>query len=239
MTTNPTALITGATQGLGAETAARLAERGWTVWLGARDTARGDAIAKEIHDSYPDADLRVVQLDVTSDESVAAAYDVVVAADSGLDVLVNNAGISGTRAQPADTTPADFIPVFGVNLLGPVRVTNAFLPLLRKSERPRLVMVSSGMGSFGITLDRARLESTLWGIVYPSSKAALNMVTTMYAKSLPDVRVTAVDPGYTATNLNGFTGTQTLAEGVEPIVEACVAEELPGWFIGRSGSLPW
>ena len=179
------------------------------------------------------------QLDVTDDQSVAAAYDAVVEAGTGLDVLVNNAGISGTRAQPADTKPADFVPVFGVNLLGPVRVTNAFLPLLQKSERPRLVMVSSGMGSFEITLDRARLESTLWGIVYPSSKAALNMVTTMYAKSLPDVRVTAVDPGYTATNLNGFTGTQTLAEGVEPIVEACVAEELPGWFIGRSGLLPW
>ena len=239
MTTHTTVLITGATQGLGAETAARLAERGWTVWLGARDVAAGEAVAKEIRGAQPDADLRVVELDVTSDESVAAAYDAVVEAGTGLDVLVNNAGISGTRALPADTTPADFLPVFGVNLLGPVRVTNTFLPLLQKSERPRLVMVSSGMGSFGITLDRARLESTLWGIVYPSSKAALNMVTTMYAKSLPDVRVTAVDPGYTATNLNGFTGTQTLAEGVEPIVEACVAEELAGWFIGRSGALPW
>ena len=239
MTTHTTVLITGATQGLGAETAARLAERNWTVWLGARDVAAGEAVAKEIRGAQPEADLRVVELDVTSDESVAAAYDAVTAAGGGLDVLVNNAGISGTRAQPADTTPADFLPVFGVNLLGPVRVTNTFLPLLRKSERPRLVMVSSGMGSFGITLDRARLESTLWGIVYPSSKAALNMVTTMYAKSLPDVRVTAVDPGYTATNLNGFTGTQTLAEGVEPIVEACVAEELAGWFIGRSGALPW
>ena len=176
---------------------------------------------------------------MTDDESVAAAYDAVVEAGTGLDVLVNNAGISGTRALPADTKPADFVPVFGVNLLGPVRVTNAFLPLLQRSERPRLVMVSSGLGSFAITQDRTRLESTIWGIVYPSSKAALNMVTTMYAKSLPDVRVTAVDPGYTATNLNGFTGTQTLAEGVEPIVEACVAEELPGWFIGRSGLLPW
>ena len=94
-----------------------------------------------------------------------------------------------------------------------MRVTNTFLPLLQQSARPRLVMVSSGMGSFGITLDRARLESTLWGIVYPSSKAALNMVTTMYAKSLPDVRVTAVDPGYTATDLNGFSGTQTVDRG--------------------------
>jgi NAD(P)-dependent dehydrogenase (short-subunit alcohol dehydrogenase family) len=239
MTTHTTALITGATQGLGAETAARLAALGWTVWIGARDTAAGEAVAKEIWATDPDADLHVVQLDVTSDESVEAAYDAVVEAGTGLDVLVNNAGTSGTRAQPADTLPADFVPVFGVNLLGPVRVTNRFLSLLRKSERPRLVMVSSGMGSFGITMDRARLESTLWGIVYPSSKAALNMVTTMYAKSLPDVRVTAVDPGYTATNLNGFTGTQTIAEGVEPIVAACVAEDLPGWFIGRGGALPW
>ena len=239
MTTHTNVLITGATQGLGAETAARLAERGWTVWLGARDVAAGEVVAKEIRGAQPDADLRVVQLDVTDDQSVAAAYDAVLEAGTGLDVLVNNAGISGTRALPADTSPADFVPVFGVNLLGPVRVTNTFLPLLQESGWPRLVMVSSGMGSFEITMDRARLESTLWGIVYPSSKAALNMVTTMYAKSLPDVRVTAVDPGYTATNLNGFTGTQTLAEGVEPIVEACVAEELPGWFIGRSGLLPW
>jgi NAD(P)-dependent dehydrogenase (short-subunit alcohol dehydrogenase family) len=239
MSTNSTVLITGATQGLGAETAARLAERGWTVWLGARDIAAGEAVVKEIRGAQPDADLRVVHLDVTDDGSVTAAYDAVVEAGTGLDALVNNAGISGTRALPADTQPADFLPVFGVNLLGPVRVTNTFLPLLQRSERPRLVMVSSGMGSFGITTDRGRLESTLWGIVYPSSKAALNMATTMYAKSLPDVRVTAVDPGYTATNLNGFSGPQTVAEGAEPIVEACVADELPGGFIGRSGLLPW
>jgi NAD(P)-dependent dehydrogenase (short-subunit alcohol dehydrogenase family) len=237
--TTTTVLITGATRGLGTETAHRLAARGWTVWLGARDLAAGQAVADRIREDDPGADVRVVELDVTKDESVAAAYDVVEASGSGLDVLVNNAGISGTRALPEDTTPVDFIPVFGVNLLGPVRVTNTFLPLLRTSAQPRLVMVSSGMGSFGITLDRARFESTLWGIVYPSSKAALNMVTTMYAKSLPDVRVTAVDPGYTATGLNGFSGTQRVEEGAEPIVEACTAEELPAGFIGRSGPLPW
>ena len=239
MTSRSTVLITGATRGLGAETAARLAERGWTVWLGARDAAAGEAVAREIRATQVDADVRPVELDVTADGSVAAAYDVVRAAGTGLDVLVNNAGISGTRALPADTTPADFLPVFGVNLLGPVRVTNAFLPLLGASARPRLVMVSSGLGSFGVTQDPDRLESTIWGIVYPSSKAALNMVTTMYAKSLPGVRVTAVDPGYTATGLNGFSGTQTVTEGAEPIVAACVADELPGPFVGRSGPLPW
>jgi NAD(P)-dependent dehydrogenase (short-subunit alcohol dehydrogenase family) len=234
-----TALITGANKGLGAETARRLAALGWTVWLAARDVTAAENTAASIRREQFDADLRLVELDVTSDESVAAAYDVVTAAGTGLDVLVNNAGISGTRALPADTHPSDFIPVFGVNLLGPVRVTNTFLPLLRASDAPRLVMVSSGMGSFGITTDRSRLESTLWGIVYPSSKAALNMATTMYAKSLPELRVTAVDPGYTATDLNGFSGTQTVAEGVEAIVEACTSGSLAGPFIGRAGALPW
>jgi NAD(P)-dependent dehydrogenase (short-subunit alcohol dehydrogenase family) len=238
-TGHTTALITGASRGLGAETAARLAERGWTVWLGVRDTAAGEALAKQLREEQQDADLRVLELDVTSDESVSAAYDAVRAAGTGLDVHVNNAGISGTRALPADTAPADFIPVFGVNLLGPVRVTNAFLPLLQEAGHPRLVMVSSGMGSFAITQDRGRVESTIWGIVYPSSKAALNMVTTMYAKSLPDVRVTAVDPGYTGTGLNGFSGPQTVAEGAEPIVTACLPEAPAGPFIGRSGALAW
>ncbi|HEX5087465.1 MAG TPA: SDR family NAD(P)-dependent oxidoreductase [Nocardioides sp.] len=239
MTASTTVLITGATRGLGAETAHRLAALGWTVWLGAREAPAGEAVADRIRSDDPTADVRVVPLDVTSDDSIASAYDVVDASGTGLDVLVNNAGASGTRALPEDTAPADFLPVLGVNLLGPVRVTNTFLPLLRKAAQPRLVMVSSGMGSFGITLDRGRIESTLWGIVYPSSKAALNMVTTMYAKSLPDVRVTAVDPGYTATALNGFSGTQTVEQGAEAIVTACTAQELAAGFIGRNGPLPW
>ena len=180
-----------------------------------------------------------MELDVTRDESVQAAYDVVAGSGTGLDILVNNAGIGGTRAAPADTVPADFLPVFGVNLLGPVRVTHAFLPLLRRSPTPRLVMVSSGVGSFGITTDPDRLESTLHGLVYPSSKAALNMVTSMYAKSLPDIRVTAVDPGYTATALNGFSGTQTVTEGTDAIVEACTAEAVAAGFVDRRGPVPW
>jgi NAD(P)-dependent dehydrogenase (short-subunit alcohol dehydrogenase family) len=221
------------------EATRRLAVLGRTVWMGARDTTTGDEVADKIRADLPDADLRVVELDVTSDDSVGAAYDVVVGSGTGLDVLVNNAGIAGTFAAPADTVPADFLSVFGVNLLGPVRVTHTFLPLLRQSPAPRLVMVSSGMGSFGITTDPERLESTLNGLVYPSSKSALNMVTSMYAKSLTDIRVTAVDPGYTATDLNGFSGTQTVTEGTDAIVEACTADALAGGFIDRSGPLPW
>ncbi|MFN3602993.1 MAG: SDR family NAD(P)-dependent oxidoreductase, partial [Dietzia sp.] len=202
MTSHSTALVTGANKGLGLETTRRLAALGWTVWLGARDTDAGVAAVSALLDEQPGADVRHLELNVTSDDSVHAARDRVAAA-GGLDVLVNNAGIGGTRSGPADTVPTDFLPVYGVNLLGPVRMTHAFLPLLQASAEPRLVMVSSGMGSFGVTTDPERLESTLHGLVYPSSKAALNMVTTMYAKSLPDVRVVAVDPGYTATDLNG------------------------------------
>lgn len=219
------------------ETARRLADLGWNVWLGSRDPEAGAAAAAGIRGEIPEADVRPLALDVTSDESVGAAHDVVAA--GGLDVLVNNAGIAGAHSAPADTVPAEFLPVYGVNLLGPVRVTQVFLPLLRRSEHPRLVMVSSGLGSFGITTDPARFEATLHGLVYPSSKAALNMVTSMYAKALTDVRVTAVDPGYTATDLNGNSGIQTVAEGAEAIVEACTADVVAAGFIDRRGPVPW
>ncbi len=207
--------------------------------MGVRTLEAGHDVAGKIRADSPDAHVRVVELDVTSDDSVAAAYRAVSESGTGLDVLVNNAGIAGSVAAPADTVPTDFLPVFGVNLLGPVRVTHAFLPLLAQSPSPRLVMVSSGMGSFAVTNDPARIESTLHGLVYPSSKAALNMVTTMYAKALPGIRVVAADPGYTATALNGFSGTQSVEEGTDAIVEACTAYSPAGMFIDRHGPVPW
>lgn len=234
-----TVLVTGATGGLGAETARRLADAGHIVWMGARDIAAGNETAAKIRADLPDADLRVVRLDVTDNESVDLACNLVSESGTGLDVLVNNAGIAGSAKPPADTVAEDFLPVFGVNLLGPVRVTHAFLPLLSASASPRLVMVSSGMGSFGITNDPSRLESTLHGLVYSSSKAALNMVTSVYAKSLPGVRVVAVDPGYTATGLNGFSGTQSVKEGTDAIVGACLDDTVDGVFVDRFGKLPW
>ncbi|WP_456825874.1 SDR family NAD(P)-dependent oxidoreductase [Cellulomonas sp. P5_E12] len=234
--TTTIALVTGATQGLGTQTVRRLAALGWTVWLGARDIALGTRLADEI-----DGDVRAVQLDVTDDTSVDAAARMIDEHSGRLDVLVNNAGISGGMLAPRETTAADFLRVYGVNVLGPVRTTHAFLPLLDRSAQPRVVMVSSGMGSLGVTTDPDRFESTLHGLVYPSSKTALNMITSQYAKSLTGYQVNAVDPGYTGTALNGFRGTQTVQEGTDAVVAAATMEPgaATGTFTDRSGVVPW
>jgi len=232
-------LITGANKGLGHETARQLAQKGWTVLLGARDPERGKAAATEL--GAGGSDVRHVALDVTDDASVAAALAEVGAMADHLDVLVNNAGIIGSRAAPLDTGPSDFLACFGVNLLGPVRVTRAFLPLLARAELPRVVMVSSGMGSLTVTTDPDRLESGIVSLVYPASKAALNMVTTQYAKALPGWKVNAVDPGYTATDLNGHSGHQTVADGARAIVAmAAIGPDGPtGGFFDNQGPVPW
>ncbi|GAA4911215.1 NAD(P)-dependent dehydrogenase (short-subunit alcohol dehydrogenase family) [Actinomycetospora succinea] len=227
-----TALITGASRGLGLEAARRLAEQGWTVLAGCREPA---SLA------IPDGtDIRPIALDVTDDASVAAAVKEVQDAVETLDVLVNNAGIAGAEREiaPADTTAEDLRAVYETNVLGPVRVTHAFLPLLRRGTHPRLVMVSSSLGSLQ-DMNAGRWERYPH-LAYPSSKAALNMISVLYAKTLADVVVTVVNPGWTATNLNAFQGTQTLAEGTDAIVAAVTDTTGPsGRFLDRDGEIPW
>jgi NAD(P)-dependent dehydrogenase (short-subunit alcohol dehydrogenase family) len=239
MTTHDTALVTGANKGIGLQTTRRLLEEGWTVWLGARDATLGEqAVAALGAEEHPGT-VRLLELDVTDDGSVARSVDTV--AETGLDVLVNNAGISGGHRPAEETLPAHFLPVYGVNVLGPVRMTLAFLPLLRASAHPRIVNVSSGMGSFARTTDPDRLESTLVGIVYTSSKAALNMVTSQYAKARPGIKVNAVDPGYTGTDFNNHRGPQTVEQGAAPVVAAAmVGPDGPtGGFFGGDGVIGW
>jgi len=226
--------ITGGNKGLGYETARRLAELGHTVLLGARDPERGRAAADALG-------ARFVPIDVRDDASVAAAAADVAAHEGRVDVLVNNAGIIGSR-KPADRlTGGDAVEVLQTNVAGVVRVTGAFLPLLRRSPHPAVVNVSSGMGSFAATHDPGRVESTIASPLYPASKAAVTMLTTQYAKAVPDVRFNAADPGYTATDLNGRSGTQTVAEGTDAVV--ALATEPPaagtGRFVDRNGTVPW
>ena len=227
-------LITGANKGLGYETARQLIGRGHTVYLGSRDPDRGKQAA---------ADLGAVLLlvDVTSDPSVAAAAARVRDETGHLDVLVNNAGIPGGFKPAGETTAADIEAVYGTNVFGVVRMTHAFLPLLQLSAAPVIVNVSSGLGSLAVTNNPDRFEATLKSLAYPSSKSALNMLTSQYAKSYPQIRINAVDPGYTATDLNSHRGTQTIEQGAEIIVAmATVPPAGPtGTFTDRHGPVPW
>ena len=227
-------LISGANKGLGLETARRLALLGHTVYLGARDREAGERAAADVGGTF-------VPLDVTDDESVAGAVEFVEAREGVLDVLVNNAGISGGRIPALETTADDVARVFATNVLGIVRVTHAFVPLLDRSDAPVIVNVGSGMGSLTVTTDPSRFESTLTGLAYPASKAAVSMITSQYAKALPRFRVNVVDPGYTATDLNGHRGTQTVEEGATAIVAmASIGADGPtGTFVDRSGTVPW
>jgi NAD(P)-dependent dehydrogenase (short-subunit alcohol dehydrogenase family) len=229
-----TTLITGATKGLGLQTARRLIAAGHTVYLGARDSQRGKQVAADLG-----ADM--VLIDVTSDDSVEAAAALVREQAGQLDVLVNNAGISGGRKLPGEVTAADMRAVYDTNVFGVVRVMHAFLPLLETSGTPVVVNVSSGLGSLAVTNDPGRFESTLLGLAYPSSKAALNMLTSQYAKAYPAIRINAVDPGYTATDLNEHRGTQTVEEGAEIIVRmATIGADGPtGGYFDASGTVPW
>jgi NAD(P)-dependent dehydrogenase (short-subunit alcohol dehydrogenase family) len=227
-------LITGAGKGLGRETARRLLEAGHEVWVAARDPERGERAAAELGG-------RFLALDVTDDASVAAAT-ATVAADGGLDVLVNNAGVAGGGFVPVAEVTVDSVrDLYETNVFGVVRVLQAFLPLLEGADPGVVVNVSSGMGSLAVTNDRERLESTLIGLAYPSSKTALNMLTSMYAKAYPRMRVNAVDPGYTSTDLNEHRGTKPVEQGAEVIVRAAQfgAGDPSGAFLDEDGPVPW
>ncbi len=190
-----TTLISGANKGLGFETARRLIEAGHTVWLGARDAARGQEAADALG-------ARFVQLDVTDDASVAGAL-AQIAAEGGLDVLVNNAGIAKRAGGKEAVDGPSALEVYDTNVVGIVRVTEAALPLLRRSDNPVVVNVSSALGSFWATHEQSRPAAHFPSIVYGSSKAAVSMLTVQYAKAVPEVKFNAAEPGITATELGG------------------------------------
>jgi NAD(P)-dependent dehydrogenase (short-subunit alcohol dehydrogenase family) len=225
-----TTLITGGNRGLGFEAARQLMAAGYRVWIGARDEARGRHAADALG-------ARFVQLDVTDDASVTAAAEMV----GELDVLVNNAGISGGRISPSEASADDMLTVFETNVFGAVRVLRAFIPLLEKSPAPVVVNVSSGVGSLNLAADPEGRWREANFPVYASSKAALNMLTVKYAAAFPRMRINSVDPGFTATDFNQHRGTQTVEEGAEVIVRyALIPVDGPtGAFFDRDGAEPW
>jgi NAD(P)-dependent dehydrogenase (short-subunit alcohol dehydrogenase family) len=230
-----TILVTGANKGLGHEAARRLAGEGHEVWAAARDAERGRIAARELG-------ARALVLDVTDDASVEdAAKPVAVATDGALDVLINNAGVSGGVLPVREVTAAHVRAVYDVNVFGPVRMLHAFLPLLERSGSPVVVNVSSGLGSLAYSADPEFAYSSLIVPAYFSSKAALNMLTLQYAKAFPAIRINSVDPGFTATDFNANRGTQTVTEGSDAIVRmATIGPDGPtGTFVSRNGPVPW
>jgi NAD(P)-dependent dehydrogenase (short-subunit alcohol dehydrogenase family) len=220
--TTKIALITGANRGIGFETARQLASRGMTVLVGARNEERGRQAEQALRDSG--ADAHAVRLDVTDATSVSRAAEWIEARYGRLDVLVNNAGTASVArrgAKPSQTSLDDMRAVYEINVFGVVTVTNAMLPLLRRAAAARIVNVSSEVGSIGSQSDPASpLGQMPASAQYPSSKAALNMLTAMYAKELRDtpIKVNAANPGYTATDFNDHRGFRSAAEGAEPSV---------------------
>ncbi len=174
---------------------------------------------------------------MADDDSVTAAAETV----GELDVLINNAGISGGRVTPSDATADDMRRVYETNVFGAVRVLHAFIPLLEASSAPVVVNVSSGVGSLGLASDPEGPLREANYPVYASSKAALNMLTVRYAAAFPKMRINSVDPGFTATDFNQHRGTQTVEQGAEAIVSyALVAPDGPtGGFFDRDGAEAW
>ncbi|PWU43489.1 dehydrogenase [Micromonospora globispora] len=248
--TTTIALITGANKGIGLATARQLGARGMTVLVGARDAARGREAERTLRDGG--ADARFVPLDVTDEASVAAAAKLVEHEYGHLDVLVNNAGIvrADGAGLPSATTLATLREVYETNVFGVVAVTNALLPLLRKAPAARIVNVSSEVGSIAVMTEPQGALFALTSVPYPSSKAALNMITAMYAKELRDtpIKVNAANPGYCATDLNHHSGFRTPEEGAEVSVHlATLPADGPSGLLwgfqmdagGGYGVLPW
>ncbi|MBL7255714.1 SDR family oxidoreductase [Paractinoplanes lichenicola] len=240
MTNKTTALVTGANKGIGYEIAAGLGALGWAVGVGARDDVRRETAVEKLRAAGVDA--FGVPLDVTDDASVAAAAEQ-LEQRGGLDVLVNNAGITGGwQQEPTVVDPATIRTVVETNVIGVVRVTNAMLPLLQCSASPRVVNMSSTVGS--LSLQAANTDATgPISAAYAPSKSFLNAITIQYAKELGDtnILVNAGCPGFVATDLNGFRGYRTPAQGAQIAIHlATLPDGGPtGGYFDDNGPIAW
>ena len=245
----PVALVTGANQGVGSEIAKALAANGYIVYVGSRNLSNGEKAAAQIG-----VNAHAIQLDVTKQSTINAAAARIEKEVGRLDLLVNNAGIAhaGKPGRTVEEVMAsgravnvsldEVRTVWETNVFGVIAVTQAMLPLLRKSTAARIVNVSSGLGSLTWISDPECWARDNFGIVYAASKTALNAVTLAFALELEkeNIKVNATSPGYTATALNNFQGTDSLEVGSrEPVRVALETDGPTGTFTGPQGPMPW
>ena len=219
-----TVLITGANKSIGFETARQLLQQGYSVYLGCRDLKKGQQALKQLQAEGLDQ-AELLEIDVNQIESIKAAREVLGRKIKMLDVLINNAGISGGMPQsPLETNIGVFKQVFETNFFGVIEVTQAFTDLLKQSPEPRIVNVTSGLGSLTLHNDPAWKHYKVKPASYVASKAALNAYTIVLAYTLRDTpfKVNAVDPGYTATDFNNHTGPGTVPDAAARVVKAAV-----------------
>ena len=241
-----TVLITGANKSIGFETAKQLTTQGHKVYVGSRDLQKGEAAVAQLKEQGAQ-NVEAIQIDITDRPSIQAASERVGRQEGQLDILINNAGISGDQQQAPSSVSTDEIrKVFDTNFFGTIDVTQAFMDLLKKSDQPRIVNVTSGLGSL------TQVNSTWWADIimaaYGPSKTALNAYTNALARELKDTafKINVVDPGYTATDFNNHSGPGTVEDAGAIIVKyALIGEDGPtGKFFsndapGEGDECPW
>lgn len=222
-----TVLITGANRSIGLEITKQLSKQGLFVYLGTRELEKGNAVVKQLsQDGFQN--IKAIQIDVTNPDSILEAKNIVEKEQGKLDILINNAGISGEFPQNAsDTNIKDIQNVFDTNFFGVISVTQAFLELLKKSESPRISNITSGLGSLTLHSDPTWKYYDFKSAAYGTSKTALNAYTVALAFELKDssFKVNAIDPGYTATDFNHHNGPGTVESAASFIIKHTLTDE--------------
>lgn len=220
-------LITGANRSIGLELVKQLSKKGLFVYLGSRDLEKGKAVVKELKENGFE-NIQAIEIDVTNSDSILAAKNIVEIEQGKLDILINNAGISGVFPQKtSDASIKDIQNVFDTNFFGVISVTQVFLELLKKSESPRISNITSGLGSLTLHSDPSWKYYDYKATSYVTSKAALNTYTIILAYELKDLpfKVNVIDPGYTATDFNHHNGPGTVESAASFIIKHTLTDD--------------
>lgn len=236
-------LVTGANKGIGFEVAKQMAELGYFVYLGCRNEPSGLAAIDNLK-KLNISNVELLQIDVSDWGSVKEAASKLVSKIDALDILINNAGVPGGQPQNISVCDMSILKeVFNTNYFGAIQTTQAMLPLLEKSAQPVIVNVSSELGSLAMQTSEKRNPNWDNFHAYGSTKTALNTFTILLAHEFRNTkfRINSVTPGFTATDLNGFTGFKTPAQGAKPIVRwATIGPDGPsGKFFREEGEVAW